>query len=202
MDIQTLLGESYVEGMTIEQINSALAGKKIADLSTGKYVDKDKYENELKSAQAKIVEKEQALKSKMTNDELTAKEKEDLIKEIETLKSEKAQSTKSANRDKAIATLSETKTMLGLTDEDKELSTFLDNIVGENSDTVKSVSSYVNKLVKEAFEKGKKTTTRTDMGSMGKTKTTATGDGVESLGKRLASNAVSQEKTKDYFARN
>lgn len=202
MDIQTLLGESYVEGMTIEQINSALAGKKIADLSTGKYVDKDKYENELKSAQAKIVEKEQALKSKMTNDELTAKEKEDLIKEIETLKSEKAQNAKSANRDKAIATLSETKTMLGLTDEDKELSTFLDNIVGENSDTVKSVSSYVNKLVKEAFEKGKKTTTRTDMGSMGKTKTTATGDGVESLGKRLASNAVSQEKTKDYFARN
>ena len=199
MDIQTLLGEAYVEGMTIEQINSALASKKIADLSTGKYVDKDKYENELKSAQAKLAEKEQALKSKMTNDELTAKEKDDLIKEIETLKVEKAQNAKTANRDKAIATLADTKAMLDLKEDDKELVSFLDNIVSENGDTVKSVASYVNKLVKEAFEKGKKTTTRTDMSKLGNTKTTATGDGVESLGKRLASNAISPEKKKRLF---
>ena len=41
MDIQELLGTDYKEGMTVDDINTALQGKKIADLSSGEYIRKE-----------------------------------------------------------------------------------------------------------------------------------------------------------------
>ena len=41
-ELQALLGDSYKEGMTIEEIGEFFKGKKFADLSTGNYVDKNK----------------------------------------------------------------------------------------------------------------------------------------------------------------
>ena len=43
MNLQELLGADYVEGMSIDAINNALSTRKFADLSTGQYVDKNKY---------------------------------------------------------------------------------------------------------------------------------------------------------------
>ena len=47
MTIKELLGEAYKEDMTLAEIESALAGKKLADLSTGEYVSKKKYDDEV-----------------------------------------------------------------------------------------------------------------------------------------------------------
>lgn len=47
MTIKELLGDAYKEDMTIAEIESALAGKKLADLSTGEYVSKKKYDDEV-----------------------------------------------------------------------------------------------------------------------------------------------------------
>lgn len=47
MTIKELLGDAYREDMTIAEIESALAGKKLADLSTGEYVSKKKYDDEV-----------------------------------------------------------------------------------------------------------------------------------------------------------
>ena len=69
VDLQTLMGESYKEGITIDEINAFLSDKKFADLSTGAYVDKNKYENEIEDLKTKLGEKDTALKSKMTDEE-------------------------------------------------------------------------------------------------------------------------------------
>lgn len=44
-NIKELLGDAYHDGMTLEEVDKALEGKKIVDLSTGEYVAKSKYEN-------------------------------------------------------------------------------------------------------------------------------------------------------------
>jgi hypothetical protein len=61
MTIKELLGDAYREDMTIAEIESALAGKKLADLSTGEYVSKKKYDDEVSkrtSLETKITELE------------------------------------------------------------------------------------------------------------------------------------------------
>ena len=47
MTIKELLGDAYREDMTLAEIETALANKKLADLSTGEYVSKKKYDDEV-----------------------------------------------------------------------------------------------------------------------------------------------------------
>lgn len=42
--LKELLGEAYKDGMTVEEIETAIANKKFADLSTGAYVSVSKYQ--------------------------------------------------------------------------------------------------------------------------------------------------------------
>lgn len=44
MTLKELLGDSYKEELTHAEIDALLKDKKLADLSTGRYVDKDKYD--------------------------------------------------------------------------------------------------------------------------------------------------------------
>lgn len=46
--LRELLGSSYKEGMTVEEAETALSGKKLVDLSTGDYVSKAKYDDDTK----------------------------------------------------------------------------------------------------------------------------------------------------------
>ena len=49
MNIQDMIGDSFHEGMSIDEINEALSNKKFADLSTGNYVDANKYKADLQA---------------------------------------------------------------------------------------------------------------------------------------------------------
>lgn len=42
--LQEILGEAYKDGMTVEEIQTALANKKVVDISTGAYVSVSKYQ--------------------------------------------------------------------------------------------------------------------------------------------------------------
>ena len=44
--LRELLGESYKEGMTLDEAEKALEGKKLVDLSAGEYVSKAKYDDD------------------------------------------------------------------------------------------------------------------------------------------------------------
>lgn len=78
MDIQTLLGEAYVEGMTIDEINTALADRELVDPTTlPKSVAKETFDKTA-SELAKLKKDYNLIKnSTLTNEELTKKALED-----------------------------------------------------------------------------------------------------------------------------
>ena len=124
-ELQTLMGEAYHEGITTEEVANFFKGKKFADLSTGKYVDKNKYENEIEDLKTKLGEKDTALKSKMTDEEKANADmvaKDTRIAELESLLKNQAIDS---NKSKAMAKTSDIKTILGLKDDDKDYDDFL-----------------------------------------------------------------------------
>ena len=44
-ELKTFLGDAYKEGMTLQEVSAFLKGKKYADLNTGNYVSKRKYDD-------------------------------------------------------------------------------------------------------------------------------------------------------------
>lgn len=74
-DLKELLGDAFREDMTLADIEAALSDKKLADLSTGKYTNAEKYaaaEKKAKEAEEKAKELEKKLKDKMTEEEKAA----------------------------------------------------------------------------------------------------------------------------------
>ena len=61
MDLKEVLGDAYKDGMTFEEVSNFFADKKFADLSTGNYVDKNKYESEVNSLKKQLSEKDTQL---------------------------------------------------------------------------------------------------------------------------------------------
>ena len=106
MNLQELLGEAYNENMSIEDINNALQGKNLADLSTGNYVDINKYNREIQDLQAKLSTKESEIQKVNTNANHESSENQALINQLqEQLKALELESNKS----NAIASMSEAK---------------------------------------------------------------------------------------------
>lgn len=165
MGLKEILGEDYREGMTDDEINSAMERKW---LSTGKYENKEKVDAERRKSAEKQKDLEAKIKSKLTDDELSKKEMEDLKAELEAIKAEKAESDKKHSKTISGANLLEAKTLLEIKENDKEFEEFLGAISGENSDISSKTSSYVMKLVKDAYEKGKALATKESLGNMGK----------------------------------
>lgn len=80
--LKKLLGDAYHEGMTVEEINTALSKGKFVNLNTGNYVDKDKYNNA-------VSERDDA-KAKLSELETKTKDYDTLKTENEAFKGEKA----------------------------------------------------------------------------------------------------------------
>lgn len=164
MDLKELLGADFKEGITADEVNSIME-KRL--LSTGRYENKEKVDAERIASKKKYADLEAQLKGKMTDDELTKNEKAELEKKLEEvtelLKAEK----KSGSRSKAEAGIMEARTLLGIKSEDKDFNEFLDNISFEDSAVSTKTSSYVMKMIKDAYEKGKAEATKDSLGEMG-----------------------------------
>lgn len=165
MSLKEILGEDYKEDMTDDEISLAMEKKFLA---SGKYENKDKVDAERRKAAADKKDLEAKIRAKMSEDELSAKELNDLKAEIETLKAEKAESNKRNSKTISSANMSEARTILEIKDNDKEFEEFLNAISGEDSDVSSKTSSYVMKMVKNAYEKGKALATKESLGEMGK----------------------------------
>lgn len=87
-DIKTLLGDAYKEGMTVEEINSALSTRNLVDPATlPKSVEKSLFDKQASQLAAARKELEDLKKSGMTDDEKMKKAIEDAnAKEKEYLK--------------------------------------------------------------------------------------------------------------------
>lgn len=205
MDLQSMLGDAFREDMTIEDINAALSGKKFADLSTGNYVDKNKYEADIRAKDSEIQKKAEELHQKMSDDEkkLAAEaEKDDYIKKLEQQVKEQALDT---NRSKAETFTTDVRTILELKEDDASYKGFIETISNINNGKSSEVATYVNKLVKESYEKGKKDATKDSLGkfSTGVGKQSGEGkDEIGAFGKKLAEATKSNVNPDLYFKRN
>ena len=205
MNLKEMLGDAYKEGMTFEEVSNFFEGKKFADLSTGNYVDKNKYESEVNSLKTQLSEKDTALKNKMSDDEKAKLAQQEKDAEIEKLKTMLTNTAITGNKNTVNGITLSAREILGLDANDENYVSFVDNITTEDDTKSTSIATYVTKLVKDAYEKGKKDATKDDMGSMGKGKGNDNGqsnhkDELGEFGKKLASMSAPKEKF-DYFKR-
>lgn len=203
-NLKDMLGEAYHDDITAEEVNNFFSGKKFADLSTGLYVDKNKYDRDIQNLNNTINLKDEELNSKLNDDEKKDKFYKDQTKEIERLKSLLKENTISSNKNLAIGKTSNIKTILGLKDNDNNYDTFINNIVSEDNEKTSVISSYVSKIVNDAYEKGKKDAMKDSLGEFGKSKKSdgESGKDEDNIGAKLARRNASSKQTVDYFARN
>lgn len=201
-NLKDMMGDAYKADMTAEDVNNFFAGKKFTDLSTGLYVDKNKYERDIQSLQATIAEKQNALNAKLTDDEKAQQEKLNKDKEIQRLTELLKTNTLNSNKSMAIGNTADVKSILKIEEDDTEFATFLDNIVSEDGAKTTAIAKYINKAVKDAYEKGKQDATKDSMGDFGKkTKGDTSKSKEDDLGSRLAKLNSPKTQTVDYFKR-
>lgn len=205
MNLKEVLGDAYKEGMTFEEVSNFFEGKKFADLSTGNYVDKNKYESEVNSLKTQLSEKDTALKNKMSDDEKAKLAQQEKDAEIERLKTMLTNTAITGNKNTVNGITLSAREILGLDANDENYVSFVNNITTEDDTKSANIATYVTKLVKDAYEKGKKDATKDDMGNMGKGKGNDNGqsnpkDELGEFGKKLASMSAPKEKF-DYFKR-
>ena len=204
-NLKGLLGEAYHDGITAEEVNSFFAGKNFADLSTGQYVDKNKYDRDIQNLNTTITEKQNALNAKLTDDERASQEREQDKQEIRRLTDLLKQNTVTGNKGLAMSATSNLQTILGFTDTDTEYGAFIDNIVSDDSAKTNAIAKYVSKIANDAYNKGKQDALKDSMGNFGKSHKSDGSDGANNdkgaLGAQLAKNSQ-MKQTVDYFARN
>lgn len=201
-NLKNVLGEAYHEGITAEEVNNFFAGKSFADLSTGQYVDKNKYERDIQALNTTITEKQNALNAKLTDDEKKQAAANADKAEIARLQKLLQENSINSNKDLAIGTMSSVKSLLELKDDDNEYNTFINTIVSEDRGKTSSIATYISKITKDAYEKGKKDATKDAMGEFGKDSKGGNSSKKEkNLGAELAKNSMKKPQSVDYFAR-
>lgn len=201
--LQEMLGDSYKEGMSFEEVANFFEGKNYADLSTGNYVDKDKYNKQVNNLTEQLNATKNELNEKLTDEEKNSRASQEQAQEIERLKQLLSQNTISSNKNVVNSVLMGSRDILGIEANDKDFDTFVDNITTEDDKKTSAIANYVSKVVKDAYEKGKQDATKDAMGKFGKNKGQGgDGDGsgseIGELGKRLAS-TVNKKVKFDYF---
>lgn len=164
MELKDLLGSDYKENMTQEEVN-AIFEKRV--LASGKYENKEKVDAERAAHKKALDEAKATLKGKLSEEELSKSEVEELKRQLEESKTRELNFQKEISRGHATSGIAEAKTLLGIKEDDKDYIEFITNISGADSEITKKTSSYVGKLVKDAYEKGKAEATKTTLGEMG-----------------------------------
>lgn len=204
-ELKALLGDSYKEGMTVEEVGEFFKGKNFKDLSSGQYVDKNKFDSKVDELTKALNEKTNELNSKLTDDEKSQQASAEQQKEIERLKSLLSENKIDSNKVATNGILSNVKTTLEIKDNDNDFNKFIENIVSEDSAKSSEIANYVLNLVNKSYEKGKTDATKDSMGNFGKSKN-GSGDNkgqneIGEIGKRIAKNSSTKSKEYDYFAK-
>lgn len=204
MNLKELMGDAFKDGITVEEITSFFEGKKFADLGTGQYVDKNKYENAVNDLNQKLTDANNQLSAKMTDDEKLQKAQQEKDKEIERLQKLLSDNTINGNRNTVTSVLASTRETLGIELTDSEFTKFVEYITTEDSTKSTDIATYVSKVVKDAYEKGKQDATKDAMGNFGKgagQSDSGSSDDIGKLGSELANvhKNKNNKKTYDYF---
>ena len=199
-ELQELMGDSYKEGMTLEDVGAFFKGKKFADLSTGNYVDKNKYDNAVNDLNQKLQDKTNELNTKLSDEEKSANASKEQAEEIKRLKKMLSDNTITGNKNTVNSAMTNAREILGIQSTDTEFVNFVNNITTE--DTERS-TNYVAKAIKDSYEKGKKDALKNEMGSFGKNKgkngEENPTDEIGAIGKRLIESNATPKSDFNYF---
>ena len=110
--MKDLMGDSYKEGITLDEVKEFMSGKKFADLSTGNYVDTGKYNNEINSLNNKLTDAQNQLNAKLTDEERNAQAQKDKDAEIENLKKLLSANTIAGNKNVVISEMASSRDIL------------------------------------------------------------------------------------------
>lgn len=143
MTLKELLGEAYKEGMTLEDIDTALQDKKLVDTARGEFVPLDKYLEADKQVKALKKENAELAKTQKSNSEQSAGEKNELLEEI-------ARLTREVNKGRAEGILKGA----GFAEED--YAEFIESLIGDDADATETrAKSFVSAMSKK-IEKAQK----------------------------------------------
>lgn len=202
MNLKELLGDNYHEDMSFDEVSNALSSMKLADLSTGAYVDKNKYEADIKAKDSLIEKKNQEITARMTVDEKAQAEEAKKDALIEELRKQIVDSNIYNSKSTAESILAGSKTVLGIGDDDSAYNSFIGSIATENLENTKTLATYINKLVQDSYKKGKDDASKNSLGAFSKgVNTTASTDGKpqENYGAKLAKATIIKEVDSDLY---
>ena len=163
-ELKQLMGESYHEGMTANDVQEFF---KKSLLESGNYVNKEASDASIAKLRKELSEKDNQLKTKMTDDEKKAAEVQQQLAEFEELKKKYKEQTINSNKYQALGITASVKEKAKVKDDDKDFDEFLSEISSEDSEKTTKISKYIAKLVNEAYENGKAEMTKMKMAKMG-----------------------------------
>jgi len=132
-DLKALLGESYKEGMTVDEINTALSQLNLIDTAKEKVIKKDVFD---KTA-SELAAKNKLLKDKMTEDEQRAERDKEVAEQLK------------ANAE-TVKRLTLEKTLLKSGYDDKQIANFADAFVkGDTEELGKVMTTLITDLTKK-----------------------------------------------------
>lgn len=204
MNLQEMLGDSFHEDMSLDEINEALSSKKFADLSTGKYVDAQKYKADLDAKTNELSSIRKQLDAKMSDSEKEAASREADKAKIRELEEFIKNQNVASNRDRVEALTGDVKTILGIENSNEEYLKMLNVLSQNETENARSMATYINKLVKESYEKGKKDANKDNLGNFSSgvgTGATEKEDEIGNFGKMLAESGKPEIDPNYYFKR-
>lgn len=165
MNLQEMLGDAFHEDMSLDEINTALSGKKFADLSTGNYVDAHKYQADLEAKTNELTNVRKQLDAKMSDSEKEAASREADKAKIKELEEFIKNQNVASNRDRVEALTGDIKSILGIEANNEEYGKMLSVLSQNETENARSMATYINKIVKESYEKGKKDANKDNLGN-------------------------------------
>lgn len=202
MNLKEILGDAYKEGMTFDEISTVLGDKNLADLSTGEYVKKDRATADAKKLSDEINGLKAQLKEKMSQEELEAQAKDEILEQIETLKAQLREKDINTNKSILVSKTADMRAKIGISDDDKEFTNFVDLVAVEDTTKNGTVSSYLSKMLKTAYDKGVADTTKQQISdNKFKSKEGKDEEDDDNIGARLAKRFSSKPSKVDYFKR-
>ena len=186
--MKEFLGDSYKEGITVEEINQIMKEKFT--------VDNSETINDLKKQISEYKKKE---KANLSDDEKKAAELQEKLDRIAELEEENRQNKIENTKSKVEAKLTG---ILDICDSEiKDIQELINNISGEEVENSTKTAEMIVNLIKKAHEKGKSDNVKDHLGKMGQEQGDIGGSGEDSLGKRLAQKSLSKLTTQEskYF---
>ena len=192
--LKQLLGENF-DGAKDFFKNQVLGG--------GEYVRKEMADAEKAKLNQALQVANDKIKSKMSDEEKSAADAKAQQELIETLQAQLKAQTLKSNQSQALGNIAEATTLIGIKGDDKDFTKFIENISVEDADKTNEVSKYINKLVKDAYEKGKSEATKQNLGKMGNFNANSNNGSddnkTESIATRLAKENNPQITKSSYF---